>query len=110
MVNAAKTLLLIRYQCSVPEIRRAIGAPSTRLRSHASSMSASAGAVGTGLLGSQCPGCLDQFLDRSLVFPAGLQEIDANCVTEGHICVGRIRVELLESGDQFETADLTGSR
>src|SRR5712692_4380092 len=69
---------------------------------------------GNCLLLSRAPRCfaggLDQFLNRGLIFPAGLQEIDPDCAAYRHQRVGRIGVELLEAGDQLEPGDLACRR
>src|SRR5947207_10152121 len=53
-------------------------------------------------------GGLDELLDGDGVFAGRLQQIDADGAADRHRHVGRIGVELLQTGDELEPGDLAG--
>src|SRR2546428_1594901 len=56
--------------------------------------------------GAEEPGSLDELLDCRLIFSARLQQVNANGAADGHLRIRRIRIKLLQSRNELESADL----
>jgi hypothetical protein len=62
------------------------------------------------LLRAMDAGGVDQLLDDGLIFPAGLQEIDADGASHRDHGIRRLGVEALEAGDKLESTEFAGRR